>query len=208
MFRKFKKIKTAAACFLTAATLFCVVYVRRHPLVFNESLFMHAHCIKIIRLAFDGYAEDHGGRFPTDTNGYGSALLQLTNYTANFWEGMTGPGYDGNIFEKAARTGERIPELECGRVYVQGLSQTNDPDIAFFFDKIPSPGGDHCHFPFRLYAPLGREVCTIGSGGYRFVRETDWAAYSKTQIDLLIKAGIPKARAEEYYAETRERPAL
>jgi len=165
---------------------------------------MHAHCIKITALAFDGFAAEHEGRFPVDTNGYGNALLQLTNYTANFWAGMTGPDYDGKVFEEAARTGRRISESECGRVYVQGLSKTNDPDIAFFFDKIPSPGGDHCHFPWRLYAPLGREVCTIGGGGYSFIRETDWAAFSKKQVELLVTAEIPRQQAEEYYAESRE----
>jgi len=207
MFRKFKRIRIAALCCLAAAIVFCVVYVRTHPLVFNESLFMHAHCIVIMGLSLDSYAAEHDGHYPADTNGYGNALLQLTNYTADFWAGMTGPGYDSKVFEEAARTGQHIPESECGRIYVQGLSRTNDPDIALFFDKIPSPGGDHCHFPWRLYAPMAREVWTIGSGR-RVIRDTDWAAYCKTQIDLLIEAGIPKERAEEYYAESRERPAL
>ena len=59
--------------------------------------------------------------------------------------------------------------------------------------------------PFRLYAPYGREVWTIG-GNHRFIHDRDWSAYSKTQIDSLVAAGIPRERAEEYYAESRERP--
>jgi hypothetical protein len=205
MSRKLKKICAAVFCFIGALAAFCVFYVRAHPLVFNESFFEHAHCIVITGLSLDSFAADHNGRYPVDTNGYGSALLQLTNYTASFWEGLTGPGYNGNVFAEAARTGRRISESECGRIYVQGLSRTDNPDIALFFDKIPSPGGDHCHFLHRIFAPLVREVWTIGSGR-RVIRDTDWAAFSKTQIELLVAAGMSRQQAEEYYAESRERP--
>ena len=201
---KFKLLATVFS-FIAALTIFCIVYVRTHPLVFNESFFGHAHCIVQAGLSMDSYAADHDGRFPMDTNGYGNALLQLTNYMANFWAGFTGPGYDGKVFEDAARTGGRIPESDCGRVYIQGLGSSDNPDIALFFDKMPSPGGDHCQGPRRIFAPLVREVWTIGSG-HRVVRENEWAAYSKEQIELLVTAGISRRQAEEYYAETRERP--
>jgi hypothetical protein len=192
---------------VAAVIVFCVFYVRTHPLIFNESFLGHAHCIKLMSLALDSYAADHDGHYPADTNGYGNALLQLTSYTANFWEGLTGPGYNGKVFKEAARTGLLIPESECGRVYVQGLSETNNPEIALFFDKLPSPGGDHCHFPWRLYAPLVREVCTVGSGGgYRVIRESEWKAYATNQIELLVTAGVPRKRAEEYYAESPKPP--
>jgi len=206
MFGKLKKIRVAVGCTLMALIAFCVFYVRAHPLVFNESFWEHGHCIVQAGLSFNTYADEHGGHFPTDTNGYGNALLQLTNEMANFWAGFTGPGYDGKVFEEAARTGRPIPEAECGRVYVQGLGESDNPDIALFFDKMPSPGGDHCPGLRRIFAPMAREVWTIGSGR-RVIFDTDWAAYSKTQIELLVAAGISRQQAEEYYAETRERPA-
>jgi len=198
MSRKRKKILIIGCGAIAAAA---VIYVRARPTVFNESFLGHAHCIKLTSIALDGYAAEHDGRFPVATNGYGNALLQLTNY-GGCWEAFTGPGYDGKVFEEAARTGRRIPESECGRVYVQGLSETNNPEIALFFDKLPSPGGDHCHFPWRLYAPLAREVCTIGNGGYRVIRESQWKAYATNQIELLVATGIPRERAQEYYAES------
>lgn len=207
MLRKLKKFRVVIGGCMAALITFCVFYIRTHPLVFNESFFEHAHCIVITGLSLDSYASEHGGRYPVDTNGYGNALLQLTNYTANFWAGLTGPGYDGKVFEEAAQTGGRIPEAQCGRIYVQGLGRTDNPDIALFFDKIPSPGGDHCHFPWRLYAPMVREVWTVGSGR-RVVPESEWAAYSKEQIGLLGVAGISRQQAEEYYAETQERPPV
>ena len=57
--------------------LFCAVYVRTHPLVFNESFLTHAHCIVGGGLSLESYAEDHQGHFPFSTNGYGAALVML-----------------------------------------------------------------------------------------------------------------------------------
>jgi len=66
-------------------------YVKSHPLVFNESLWEHAHCMPQAGCAFRTYAVDNGGRFPYSTNGYGDALLLMTNEMGKFWA-PHGPG--------------------------------------------------------------------------------------------------------------------
>jgi hypothetical protein len=147
------------------------------------------------------YAHDHGGHFPYHTNGYGDALL-LVN--AGWDAALTGPGYNARVFERARQTGEDAPEIEFGRVYVQGLSETNSPEMAILFDKLPTPGGDHCHLLRRLCAPLAREVFTI-DGSRKVIPECEWPAYSRQQIDLLVSSGIPKEQAETYYTETSKR---
>ena len=185
--RHWKKILVTIA----AVAGLCVIYVRTHPLVFNESFAGHAHCIAGTGLSLLTYAEDNGGRFPFSTNGYGDALLLLTNYMADFWAGFTGPGYDGKVFAESARTGRHIPEEACGRVYVQGLSRTNDPEIALLFDKLPTPGGDHCMGLARLRAPLVREAWIVG-GGIKAIRETEWPEFARRQVELLIKAGMSR----------------
>lgn len=195
--------KSVAACLsLALAVMVCAIcYVKRHPLVFNESFFEHAHCIVQTGSAFQIYADEHNGHFPLDTNGYGNALLLLTNYLGeNPWALLTGPGYDGQVFARAAQTGQPMPEIECGRVYVQGLSVTNDPHIALLFDKLPTPGGDPCQGFHRITAPLAREVLTI-DGDRRLVKESEWSAFAKQQVELLVTAGIARRQAEEYYAE-------
>jgi hypothetical protein len=165
--------------------------------VFNESFFQHAHCIKGGGMDLETYAGEHCGLFPFHTNGYGDALALVNNG----WDAaLTGPGYDAKVFERVRRTGEDAPESEFGRVYVQGLSSTDNADIAILFDKLPTPGGDHCHFLRRLYAPLGREVWTVGAG-MRFIPETQWPVYAKGQIELLVAAGISRKQAEMYYSE-------
>ncbi len=200
---KSKRILIACLCAALAGVVFSIYYIKTHPLVFKESFFEHAHCILQTGMAFNNYAADHDGHFPFDTNGYGNALLLLADYTGNFWAGLTGPGYDGKVFAMAAETRGNIPESECGRVYVQGLRATDNPQIALFFDKLPTPGGDHCQGFHRMFAPLAREIWTIGSSR-RVVKETDWDAFGKEQVDLLIAAGISRTQAKEYY---REKPS-
>jgi len=194
------KTKKCLIALFTSAGLLAAVsifYVKTHPLVFNESFWGHAHCIVGGGLSLDSYAAEHSGHFPFSTNGYGDALVLVND---SWDESLTGPGYDAWVFERARRTGENAPESEFGRVYVQGLSKTNDPDIALLFDKLPTPGGDHCHFLHRLFAPLGREIWTVG-GVHRFIRENDWPAFSRKQVELLVAAGLPKEQAEMYYSE-------
>lgn len=107
----------------------------------------------------------------------------------------TGPGDDGALFRLALRTGERIPEQKCSRIYIQGLSQANNPQIAVLWDKKSSPGGDHFH---RRWGPLLREVCLL-DGSMQVIPEKNWAAFVTNQIELLVQDGIPRPAARHYY---------
>jgi hypothetical protein len=176
-----------------------VLYVRTHPLVFNESFWEHSHCIAQVGMALRLWANDHGGKYPTHTNGYCDALL-LTWDEMNSPNLMTGPGYSGEPFRKAHETKTHLPDSEGGRVYVQGLSEDMHSGIALVFDKLPTPGGDHTHLFARCFAPLGREVCFV-DGSHRFVREEDWPQFTQEQIQRLVKAGISRSEAERLYSE-------
>jgi hypothetical protein len=176
--------------------LLAVVYVRANPLVFNESLWQHAHCIKCAGMELDRYAEQNGGKFPSHPNGYGDALLLLDE---NCYYTLTGPGYDAAPFHEAKKQGRHLSEEECGRVYIQGLTRKSNPEIALLFDKLPTPGGDHCHFPARLTARLGREVWFVG-GNSTFVEESAWPAFASRQVELLAASGFPREEAERLFA--------
>jgi hypothetical protein len=179
---------------------FCIYYVKSHPLVFNESLWEHAHCMPQAAGALLTYAHDHGGRFPYNTNGYGDALLMMTPDLAPFYC-LTGPGYDTSAFEEARTSGGHVDEKRCGRVYVQGLSQTNDARIAILFDKIAAPP-DHCHFPRRLWHRFGRDVCFV-DGVWRNIPVEQWAEFARQQVELLEQAGFTKEHAQRLYDEAR-----
>lgn len=178
-----------------SGAIFSLVYVRSNPLIFNESLWSHAHCIKLAGLELYDFADKNEGKFPFHPKGYGNALL-LLNEECYF--ALTGPGYDASPFHQAKRTGAELPEEECGRVYVQGLTKASDQGIALLFDKMPTPGGDHCHFPQRLWAPLGREVWFVG-GYSRFVEERDWPTFAEQQIVLLTKEGYTREEAARLF---------
>jgi hypothetical protein len=184
---------------IAALAATCAIYIHTHPLVFNESFWGHAHCIAVGGLSFRSYATDHHGKFPYHTNGYGDALLLMTNEIGEAWFCVNGPGYDDEPFLRALATGSHLDEKDCGRVYVQGLSDSDNPEIALLFDKLPTPGGDHCHFLRRLRAPLVREVAMV-DGSHKTVRESDWPEFSRKQIELLVAAGIPPKEAEKLYA--------
>jgi hypothetical protein len=186
-----------------AAAVGCVVYIRTHPLVFNESFFGHAHCMPQASGALIQYAMENYGKFPTHTNGYGDALLLLVpEYTP--WSILTGPGYDVEADKQWKQSGDNVPESECGRVYVQGLTRSSNPEIAILFDKIPNPG-DHCHLFKRLWSPLKRDVGFVG-GDFRSVLESQWPEFAKNQIELLVKDGFDRATAEKLYAEKGRQP--
>jgi hypothetical protein len=158
----------------------------------------HEHCMKITGIALRTYAFDNGGTFPYDTNGFGNALLQLikagalgdTNGLVSV-RYLTGPGDEGSVFKVALKSGGRVPEESCSRIYIQGLSETNNPNIAIIFDKQPTPGGDHGRRP---WGPLRREVCML-DGTMQVIPEPRWKEFSKEQIELLVREGIDRAAA-------------
>jgi hypothetical protein len=165
---------------------------------------VHQHCIKVAGTAFRLYAEDHRGQLPFDTNGFGDALMLLVKSghmgdPQVGWQCVTGVGDDGSVFRAALASGAHIPEEKCSRIYVQGLSETNDPNIAILFDRYSTPGGDHSHAPWR---PLLREVCLL-DGVMQRIPETNWASFSSNQIELLVQNGIPRVTARHDYALTK-----
>lgn len=170
--------------------------------VFFNVFHAHEHCIKQTGLAFRLYAADHGGMFPSDTNGFGNALLLLVkggflgDTNGHYSIGpLTGPGDDGEVFREALRTGQRIPEEKCSRVYIQGLSEENNHQIVILFDKKPTPGGDHFRRP---WGPLLREVCFV-DGSMQCIQEDHWPAFSSNQVELLVQAGFHRSKAAHYF---------
>jgi len=160
------------------------------------------HCIKQAGIAFKQYQYDNYGNLPYDTNGFGNALLLLvkagylgdTNSPYSIGP-ITGPGDDGSFFEEALKTGAPIPEQKCSRIYIQGLSETNNPQIAILWDKKSSPGGDHFRRP---WGTLLREVCLL-DGSMQVIPEKSWAGFVSNQVELLVQDGIPRATARHYY---------
>jgi len=156
----------------------------------------HEHCIKGTGLSLRCYALDHYGKFPFHTNGFGDAILVLLKELDEPVGEFTAPGDDGSLYKECLKTGAHMPEERCTRAYVQGLSETNNYQIALVFDRYPTRGGDHFRRP---WGPLLREVAML-DGSMEIIHEEKWPEFRRKQIDLLVAEGISRAQAEKLYA--------
>lgn len=156
----------------------------------------HEHCMKNAGLSLMQYASEHGGKFPFHTNGYGDALLLMLDESSKEEARLfTAPGDDGTLLREHLKSGADVPEMRCTRSYVQGLSETNNPEITLLFDRYPTRGGDHFRRP---WGPKLREVWMLG-GGHRVIPEKNWPKFQEQQLNLLVEEGMPRSEAEAYY---------
>jgi hypothetical protein len=160
----------------------------------------HQHCMKIAGMTFLQFADEHGGAFPCHTNGFGDALLLLVKDSPQDIRFICGPGDDGHVFSNALAHGQDVPENQCSRVYIQGLSQTNDPGLCILFDRRSVPGGDH----FYGSGERVREACMV-DGFMERVPDERWAEFGRHQIELLVAAGLKREKALHYYPEAADR---
>lgn len=141
------------------------------------------------------YASVHGGKYPFHTNGFGDALLLMLDESKEDVRLFTAPSDNGTLLSEHLKSRADVPETRCTRSYVQGLSETNNPEIALLFDRYPTRGGDHFRRP---WGPKLREVWMLG-GGHQMIQEKRWPDFRNKQIQLLIAEGVPRSEAEAYY---------
>jgi hypothetical protein len=146
-------------------------------------------------MAFMIYSSEHQGQLPFSTNGFGDALLILAKPDPSVINTICGPDDDGHIFREALTNHFIVLEAQCSRVYVQGLSESNNPDICILFDRNSCKGGDHFRSPWghrlREGSLLDGEMVTI--------RDEDWPEFSRKQVALLIAAGFAQSNALRLY---------
>jgi hypothetical protein len=163
--------------------------------------YSHQHCIKQTSLAFGIYAGEHFGKLPFSTNGFGNALLLLAgpdptnDYMGGFIGGLCGPGDDGHLYREALKNHSVMPEDLCTRIYIQGLSENNNPEICVLFDRNSCKGGDHGRSPWGHRV---RELCLLG-GEMKIIRDEDWPEFSRKQVELLVAAGFSRTNALHFY---------
>jgi hypothetical protein len=157
--------------------------------------YVHQHCIKVAGMAFEIYSSEHQGQLPFSTNGFGDALLILAKSDPSVINTLCGPDDDGHVFREALTNNLVVSEAQCSRVYIQGLSESNNPDICILFDRNSCKGGDHFRSPWGH--PL-REACLL-DGSMVIIRDKDWPEFSRKQVALLIAAGFAQTNALRLY---------
>ena len=162
---------------------------------------VHHHCIRAVGTWLGEYAESNGGKFPTSDRGWADALLELSKIEGNdSWiPYFTGVDDHGELFKRALMDHSDIPESKCTRIYVQGLNEKSDPDIAIVFDRFSIQGGDHWRGDFSQ--PRMREASLL-CGSMEIIKDADWPAFEKRQRELLELAGLSKEQIEGIYSLT------
>ncbi len=157
----------------------------------------HEHCSKVAGSALRLYADEHDGKYPFHTNGFGDAiLLVLKDDPHNDVRLFTAPGDDGKMLKECLEEGLDVPEEKCTRIYIQGLSETNAlDDVVVMFDKYPTRGGDHFRRP---WGPLIRDVIMV-DGFVKFMPEERWPVFAKEQIERLVKLGFKRPELEKLF---------
>lgn len=180
---------------LVVATFFCLLVGLGGTWLWYFNHYVHLHCIKQVSLTFRLYSSDHQGQLPFSTNGFGNALLLLVKEDLTGINTFCGPDDDGHIFKEALQNNSIVPEDQCSRVYIQGLSDTNDPEICVLFDRNSCRGGDHGRSPWR---PRVRELCLL-DGSMQVIRDEAWPEFSRKQVELLVAAGFARTNALHFY---------
>ena len=200
MTRKRKALWAVACLVVVAVTGFSVWLRLQEDRWLAFSLHGHQHCIKATAIAFSSYAGDHGGKYPTHTNGWGDALLLLVKSNYADISLICGPNDDGRVFREALEKGTDVPEELCSRVYVQGLSKDKANGVLILFDRVSFPGGDHF---YGLKEPIREGL--EGDGSTSQINDKLWLRYSREQVTKLMELGFSREQAAGYFPDAKER---
>jgi hypothetical protein len=184
---------------IVAAIFFCVLAGLGGTWLWYLGKHVHLHCIKQVSIAFHIYSSEHQGQLPFSTNGFGDALLLLAKEDPSDIFCLCGPDDDGHIFRDAIKNNTIVREDQCSRVYVQGLSETNDPQICLLSDRNSCRGGDHFRSPWGHRV---REVSLL-DGSMQVIRDENWPEFSRQQVELLVAAGFSRTNALRYFPAAR-----
>lgn len=91
-------------------------------------------CILIVGAGLDRYAEDHGGIFPRGESSPEASLslLYKEGLDANALRGMTVPE---ETTRALLESGHLLTPTTCGWHYVEGLTKSDDPQLALLWCK-------------------------------------------------------------------------
>jgi hypothetical protein len=136
-------------------------------------------CLKILGSSLIGYAEAHGGRFPSGAGCPEASLSLLNRWDHDIGaETLCGKTVPEEVTKQVLDRGELLGADNCDWHYVEGLTLADDPRLALVWDKIglghdsqrPENGG---HSVFRL------------SGHEEVVPESEWSDFLNEQEHFL-----------------------
>jgi hypothetical protein len=130
-------------------------------------------------IALREYAEDHNGDFPTGGETPEASLsLLYSNYVDAQW--LRGKTVPLNVAEAALRKNGKLGPDSCSWHYVEGLIESDNPQIAILWDKVGLG-----HNGERVKGG-GHEVLYV-DGDSRFISGLKWPEFLEEQNQLLAQ---------------------
>ena len=140
-----------------------------------------SHCCDIaLYQALFEYAGEHNGAFPHGESTPEASLSLVYQMIPSMGPILAGKSISEKIALGRLESGKLLDPDSCGWHYVEGLSATDDPNLALFWDKI---GLDHNGG--RL--PNGGHCVVMICGSRTIVSASEWNAFIERQKALLIK---------------------
>jgi len=138
-----------------------------------------SHCCSIgLSLDLHMYAEDHNGHFPSGMATPEASLGLLYDGTNDYmFDLLRGKTVPIKVTRAALKNGRLGPE-SCGWHYVEGLTESDDPQIAIVWDKIGLG-----HNGERL--KNGAHEVIFVDGSRKFIPATGWSGFLERQKRLL-----------------------
>ncbi|SRR6266404_9619441 len=163
---------------LTILGLLVVIAIAAIVVYYYYFPYGYTHCCdKQLMTALESYAGDHDGAFPSGEKSAEASLslLHPKYATVDLIKGKT------SSLDQALKNVERDGCLDaetCSWHYVEGLSLTDDPRFALFWDREPGLG----HFGQRFRD--GSRTVFFVNGASRTVPLSDWDEFLRQQ-DIL-----------------------
>jgi hypothetical protein len=144
-------------------------------------------CLKCLGLGLSQYAEKYGGHYPAGAGSPEASLSLLYREKYADAETLRGKTVPIETVERILERGELLGPDSCGWHYVEGLTTSDNHDLAIVWDKVglghsgEDIGGGHSVWLLRYHEEV--------------VPASEWPAFLKQQEELMAarRQGVKKS---------------
>ena len=135
-------------------------------------------CDTLLSLALSNYAAAHGGRYPFGESSPEASLSLLYREGFIDAEDLRPITVSAKVVRQEANSGRLLTPETCGWHYVEGLRESDSPELALFWDKAGVG-----HWGERLRG--GGYIVTFVGRPSRHILASEWTMFLETQRRLL-----------------------
>jgi hypothetical protein len=155
-------------------------------------------CLKGVGVALHMYAQKYGGHYPAGAGSPEASLSLLYREGSEDAEGLRGKSVPVEKVQRILERGDLLGPDSCGWHYVEGLTDSDDPNLAVVWDKV---GLGHNGQDIGG----GRSVLLV-CGSEEVVPAADWPAFLKRQQQLMAARRPTAGQSRGSVTGKRHRP--